>query len=50
MVCVQKTRWKRQKAKGVNGYKLWYAGLDSRYSAVSTLVVEVRRCNKGYAS
>ena len=26
IACVQETRWKGQKAKGIKGYKLWYAG------------------------
>ncbi|XP_057518018.1 uncharacterized protein LOC130798940 [Amaranthus tricolor] len=51
--CVQETRWKGQKAKGIKGYKLWYLGLDDRRNGVGILVsndilkqlVEVRRCN-----
>ncbi|XP_057533297.1 uncharacterized protein LOC130811131 [Amaranthus tricolor] len=53
VACVQETRWKGQKAKGIKGYKLWYAGLDDRPNRVDILVsndilkqlVEVRRCN-----
>ena len=53
VACVQETRWKGKKARGVKGYKLWYAGLDGRRSGVRILVsndilkqlVEVRRCN-----
>ncbi|XP_057550600.1 uncharacterized protein LOC130828656 [Amaranthus tricolor] len=53
VACVQDTRWKGQKAKGIKGYKLWYAGLDGRRNGVDILVsndilkqlVEVRRCN-----
>ncbi|XP_057548018.1 uncharacterized protein LOC130826445 [Amaranthus tricolor] len=50
---VQETRWKGQKAKGIKGYKLWYAGLDGKRNGVVILVsndilkqlVEVRRCS-----
>ncbi|XP_057521629.1 uncharacterized protein LOC130801766 [Amaranthus tricolor] len=50
---VQETRWKGQKAKGMKGYKLWYASLDGRHNGVGILMsndilkqlVEVRRCN-----
>ncbi|XP_057547456.1 uncharacterized protein LOC130826002 [Amaranthus tricolor] len=53
VACVQETRWKGQKAKGIKGYKLWYTGLDSRRIGVDILVsndipkqlVEVRRCS-----
>ena len=53
IACVQETKWKGQKAKGIKGYKLWYAGLDDRCNGVGILVsknilkqlVEVRRCN-----
>ncbi|XP_057535322.1 uncharacterized protein LOC130813501 [Amaranthus tricolor] len=53
VACVQETRWKGQKTKGIKGYKLWYAGLDGRRNGVGILVsndilkqlVEVRRCN-----
>ena len=55
VTCVQETRWKGQKPKGIKGYKLWYAGLDGRRNGVGILVsndilkqlVEVRRCNEG---
>ncbi|XP_057517809.1 uncharacterized protein LOC130798724 [Amaranthus tricolor] len=54
VACVQETRWKGQKAKGLKGYKLWYAGLEGRRNGVGILVsndilkqlVEVRRCNE----
>ncbi|XP_057543540.1 uncharacterized protein LOC130821778 [Amaranthus tricolor] len=53
VACVQETRWKGKKAKGIKGYKLWYAGMDGRNNEVGILVpndilkqlVEVRRCN-----
>ena len=53
VACVQETRWKGQKEKCINGYKLWYAGLDDRRNGVDILVsndilkqlVEVRRCS-----
>ncbi|XP_057526469.1 uncharacterized protein LOC130805703 [Amaranthus tricolor] len=53
VACVQETRCKGQKVKGIKGYKLWYAGLDGRRNGVDILVsndilkqlVEVRRCN-----
>ncbi|XP_057548222.1 uncharacterized protein LOC130826670 [Amaranthus tricolor] len=53
VACVQETRWKGQKAKGIKGYKLWYAGLDGIRNEVGILVsndilkqlVEVKRCN-----
>ena len=53
VACVQETRWKGQKAKGIKGYKLWYTGLNGRCNEVGILVsinilkqlVEVRRCS-----
>ncbi|XP_057522572.1 uncharacterized protein LOC130802577 [Amaranthus tricolor] len=52
VACVQETRWKGKKTKGIKVYKLWYAGLDGRRNGVGILVfidilkqlVEVRRC------
>ena len=52
VACVQETRWKGKKAKGIRGYKLWYTGLDGRRKGVGILVfndilkqlVEVKRC------
>ena len=38
VTCVQEIRWKGQKAKGIKGYKLWYASLDSRRNGVGILV------------
>ena len=38
VACVQETRWKRQKASVLKGYKLWYAGLDGKRSGVGILV------------
>ncbi|XP_057535467.1 uncharacterized protein LOC130813643 [Amaranthus tricolor] len=53
VACVQETRWKGQKAKGIKGYKLWYASSDDRRNRVGILVsndilkqlVELTRCN-----
>ena len=51
VACVQETRWKGKKTKGIKEYKLCYAGLDGRRNGVGILVsndilkqlVEVRR-------
>ena len=40
VACVQETRWKGQKAIVVNGYKLWYAGLDEIHSRAGILVAK----------
>ena len=53
VACIQETRWKGQKAKGIKGNKLWYTGLDDRRNGVGILVsndilkqlVEVWRCS-----
>jgi len=53
ILCVQETKWKRQKTKEVDntGFKLWYIGTTSNKNGVEVLidtslkdcVVEVRR-------
>lgn len=42
IACIQKTRWKGEKSKKCNTYKLWYLGLESANSRVgiSTRVQE----------
>jgi len=51
IACIQKTKWVGAKAKGINGYKLWYSGFKRATNGVGILikkdlaeqVVEVKR-------
>ncbi|XP_070039706.1 uncharacterized protein [Nicotiana tomentosiformis] len=53
IACVQETRWVGSKARDVDGYKLWYSGVQKGKNGVGILVdrelresvVEVRRVN-----
>ena len=41
ILCVQETKWKRQKAKEVDntGFKLWYTGTTLNKNEVGVLIV-----------
>ena len=42
LLCVQETRWKGEKAKTVQGYKLWYTGSVSGRNGVGILASEAQ--------
>ena len=52
VACIQETRWKGEKTKEANGFKLWYSGLVNSRNGVGILlstklkdkVVEIKRC------
>lgn len=52
MTCIQETKWKGERTKETNGFKLWYSGLVNSRNGVGVLlstdikdkVVEVKFC------
>jgi exonuclease III len=38
LACIQETKWKGEKAKKINGYKLWYVGKDNHRNGVGIVV------------
>ena len=38
IACIQETKWKGEKAKEINGYKLWYVGKDNHRNGVGIMV------------
>ncbi|KAL4185006.1 hypothetical protein AMTRI_Chr10g228430 [Amborella trichopoda] len=40
IACLQETKWKRDKTKEIDGYKLWYTGKDNNRNGVGIIVDE----------
>ncbi|KAL4197283.1 hypothetical protein AMTRI_Chr04g250330 [Amborella trichopoda] len=38
IACLQETKWKGEKAKEIDGYKLWYIGKDNNRNGVRIIV------------
>ena len=45
ILCLQETKWVGEKAKDIDGYKLWYTGKVSHRNDVSIIVDEVWKKN-----
>ena len=45
ILCLQETKWVGEKAKDINGYKLWYTNKVSRRNGVDIILDEVWKKN-----
>ena len=45
ILCLQETKWVGEKAKDIDGYKLWYTGKVSHRNDVGIIVDEVWKMN-----